>query len=37
MEKLKGYSAAGLKELVLLMAGTFEDHQYGLRVIRGLR
>jgi 5,10-methylenetetrahydromethanopterin reductase len=37
IEKLKGYSAAGLKELVLLMAGTLEDHQYGLKVIRELR
>jgi 5,10-methylenetetrahydromethanopterin reductase len=34
IDKLKGYSAAGLKELVLLMAGTLEDHQYGLKVIR---
>jgi alkanesulfonate monooxygenase SsuD/methylene tetrahydromethanopterin reductase-like flavin-dependent oxidoreductase (luciferase family) len=36
IEKLKTYSAAGLKELVLLMAGTLEDHQYGLKVIREL-
>jgi 5,10-methylenetetrahydromethanopterin reductase len=35
--KLKRYSAAGCKELVLLMAGTLEDHQYGLKVIRQLR
>jgi 5,10-methylenetetrahydromethanopterin reductase len=34
IEKLKRYSAAGLKELVLLMAGTLEDHQHGLKVIR---
>jgi 5,10-methylenetetrahydromethanopterin reductase len=34
IDRLKGYSAAGLKELVLLMAGTLEDHQYGLKVIR---
>ena len=37
IEKLKAYSAAGLKELVLLMAGTIEDHQYGLKVIREFR
>jgi 5,10-methylenetetrahydromethanopterin reductase len=34
IDRLKGYSAAGLKELVLLMAGTLEDDQYGLKVIR---
>lgn len=37
IDKLGQYSAAGLKELVLLMAGTLEDHQYGLKVIRELR
>jgi 5,10-methylenetetrahydromethanopterin reductase len=37
IEKLRRYSAAGLKELVLLMAGTLEDHQYGLKVIRELQ
>jgi 5,10-methylenetetrahydromethanopterin reductase len=37
IRKLMGYSAAGLKELVLLMAGTLEDHRYGLNVIRELR
>ncbi len=36
VEKLQRYSTAGLKELVLLMAGTIEDHQYGLKVIREL-
>lgn len=36
VEKLRNYAAAGLKELVLLMAGGLEDHQYGLRVIRDL-
>jgi alkanesulfonate monooxygenase SsuD/methylene tetrahydromethanopterin reductase-like flavin-dependent oxidoreductase (luciferase family) len=37
IEKLQGYARAGLKELVLLMAGSFEDHQYGLKVIRELQ
>jgi 5,10-methylenetetrahydromethanopterin reductase len=37
IEKLHRYAAAGLKELVLLMAGTLEDHHYGLRIIRELR
>jgi len=36
IDRLTKYSAAGLKELVLLMAGTLEDHQYGLKVVREL-
>jgi alkanesulfonate monooxygenase SsuD/methylene tetrahydromethanopterin reductase-like flavin-dependent oxidoreductase (luciferase family) len=37
VDKLAAYAAAGLDELVLLMAGTLEDHRYGLEVIRELR
>ena len=35
-DKLERYAAAGLDELVLLMAGGLEDHRYGLKVIRAL-
>jgi alkanesulfonate monooxygenase SsuD/methylene tetrahydromethanopterin reductase-like flavin-dependent oxidoreductase (luciferase family) len=37
VDRLKQYAAVGLKELVLLMAGTPEDHQYGLKVIHEFR
>jgi 5,10-methylenetetrahydromethanopterin reductase len=33
-DKLKNYADAGLKELVLLMAGNMDDQLYGLNVIR---
>jgi 5,10-methylenetetrahydromethanopterin reductase len=35
-DKLMQYSAAGLTEPVLLMAGTLQDHRFGLAVIREL-
>lgn len=35
-DKLLKYRDAGLKELVLLLAGTIEDQRYGLKVIREL-
>jgi len=35
-DKLQRYREAGLTEPVLLMAGTLEDHRYGLAVIREL-
>lgn len=35
-DKLLRYRDAGLKELVLLLAGTIEDQRYGLKVIREL-
>jgi 5,10-methylenetetrahydromethanopterin reductase len=35
-DRLLRYREAGLKELVLLLAGTIEDQRYGLRVIREL-
>jgi 5,10-methylenetetrahydromethanopterin reductase len=33
-DRLQHYADAGLQELVLLMAGTQDDHRYGLRVMR---
>lgn len=35
-DKLMKYGEAGLNEAVLLMAGTLEDHRFGLAVIREL-
>ena len=36
-DKLVAYRDAGLKEVVLLLAGTIDDQRYGLSVIRELQ